>query len=203
MFCLELCSSATGQRLGSTNGVQGRLNVGIMVLLIAQLDVASIGGTVSEILMKRQRTRHKVIRSHKSRPATRLRAEAYSSSTAELHVTSRSLTPSWTRSPRRAHDACSLSLRPARFFNLHIRVGPSILNTPNLAIRRGIRKSTFRHCDISHKVILLRCNFSYRKRESCLIFTSPPRSQDIATCLKRRTPPSRDARLYKRTQARA
>ena len=45
-FRLELCSSATGQRLGSTNGVQGRLNVGTMLLLIALLNVASIGGTV-------------------------------------------------------------------------------------------------------------------------------------------------------------
>ena len=45
-FRLELCSSAKGQRLGSTNGVQGRLNVGTMLLLIALLDVASIGGTV-------------------------------------------------------------------------------------------------------------------------------------------------------------
>ena len=34
-------------------------------------------------------------------------------------------------------------------FNLHIRVAPSIFNTPNLATRRGIRKSTFRHYDIS------------------------------------------------------
>ena len=42
-FRLELCSSAKGQRLGSTNGV---LNVGTMLLLIALLDVASIGGTV-------------------------------------------------------------------------------------------------------------------------------------------------------------
>ena len=45
-FRLELCSSAKGQRLGSTNGVQGRLNVGTMLLLIALLNVASIGGTV-------------------------------------------------------------------------------------------------------------------------------------------------------------
>ena len=47
-FRLELCSSAKGQRLGSTNGVQGRLNVGRMLLLIALLDVASIGGTVMD-----------------------------------------------------------------------------------------------------------------------------------------------------------
>ena len=30
-FRLELCSSATGQRLESTNSVQGRLNVGTML----------------------------------------------------------------------------------------------------------------------------------------------------------------------------
>ena len=47
-FRLELCSSAKGQRLGSTNGVQGRLNVGTTLLLIDLRDVhASIGGTVS------------------------------------------------------------------------------------------------------------------------------------------------------------
>ena len=34
IFRLELCSSATGQRLESTNSVQGRLNVGTMLLLI-------------------------------------------------------------------------------------------------------------------------------------------------------------------------
>ena len=53
-FRLELCSSAKGQRLGSTNGVQGRLNVGTMLLLIALLDVASIGGTVCGILISSQ-----------------------------------------------------------------------------------------------------------------------------------------------------
>ena len=35
-----------GWHLGSTEGVHGRLNVGTMLLLIALLDVASIGGTV-------------------------------------------------------------------------------------------------------------------------------------------------------------
>ena len=48
-FRQELCSSAMGLAsglLGSTEGVQGRLNVGTMLLLIALLNVASIGGTV-------------------------------------------------------------------------------------------------------------------------------------------------------------
>ena len=35
-----------GWHLGSTEGVQGRLNVGTMLLLIALLNVASIGGTL-------------------------------------------------------------------------------------------------------------------------------------------------------------
>ena len=37
----------------------------------------------------------------------------------------------------------------SRFLNLRHRVAPSILNTLNLATRRGTRKSTFRHYDTS------------------------------------------------------
>ena len=35
-----------GWHMGSTEGVQGLLNVGTMLLLIALLNVASIGGTI-------------------------------------------------------------------------------------------------------------------------------------------------------------